>query len=159
MNQWPAVRDEFCAWLRRFPLMTSIGQPAGDVLPDDGPYYQDTGFWATRTHEVERIARRHLADAEIDRIFREVAGVIDEDLGRFDPLVAYYGRYFPDGDDDREEDEMEAAHAVKRDLAWAAVERAIEEPGFFSSLVPWYDRGRWPVGWEGKFPAGHLLVV
>ena len=90
MNQWQAVRDEFCAWLRQFPLLTSIGQPgpaAEGILPDDGPYYQDAGFWSARTHEVETIARRHLADAEIDRIFREVADVIDEDLGRYDPLV------------------------------------------------------------------------
>ena len=71
----------------------------------------------------------------------------------------YYGRYFPDGDDDRVEDECEAAHAVKRDLAWAAVERSIDQPGFFSTLVARYDQGRWPIGWEGKYPAGHLLVV
>jgi len=89
----------------------------------------------------------------------EVAAVVDEDLGRFDPLIAYYARFAPDGDPARIDWERDAAHGVKRDLAWAAIERAIGEPSFFSGLRPWYDRGRLPVGWSGAYPAGHVLVI
>jgi hypothetical protein len=112
-----------------------------------------------RTHEAEAHARRHLTDVEIDGIIDEVAAVIDENLLRFDALVAYYGLFFPDGDPGRIEDEREAAHSVKRDLAWAATERAIGEPAYFSDLLAWYDRGRWPVGWSGNYPAGHARVL
>lgn len=162
LNRWREVRDDFFAWLRAFPLVTNIGK-AGDspelIGPTDAPVYLDVTFWSERTHEAEARAQRHLTDSEIDTVIDEVAAVIDENLLRFDPLVAYYGRYFPDGDAGRIEDERQAAHSVKRDLAWAATERAIGEPGFFSDLLAWYDRGHWPVGWAGKFPAGHVRVL
>jgi hypothetical protein len=162
LNNWLEVRDDFTAWLRTFPLLTNIGKP-GDypelIGESDAPVYLDVAFWSERTHEAEARAERHLTDAEIDAIFDEVAAAIDGNLLRFDPLVAYYGRFFPDGDAGRIEAEREAAHSVKRDLAWAAIERAIGEPGFFSSLLARYDCGRWPVGWAGQFPAGHLRVL
>lgn len=126
MNKWLAIRDEYFSWLRVFPLLTRIGQPdsAPEVIgPSDAPVYLEVGFWSERTHEAEDRARRLLIDAEIDSIFSEIAAVIDENLRRFDPLVAYYGRFFPDGDPGRIEDERQAAHSVKRDLAWAAIER------------------------------------
>ena len=162
MNRWREVRDDFVALLRTFPLLTNIGEPGDSpevIGPSDGPVYLDAAFWSLRTHEAEARPRRHLTDTEIDSIIDEVAAVVDENLLRFDPLVAYYGRFFPDGDPGRIEDEREAANSVKRDLAWAATERAIGEPAFFSDLLAWYDRGRWPVGWVGMHPAGHVRVL
>ncbi len=162
MNRWREVRDDYFAWLRAFRLQTNIGI-VGDspevIGPTDAPVYLDVAFWSERTHEAEARARKHLTDAEIDGIIDEVAAVIDENLLRFDPLVAYYGRFFPEGDLGRIEDDRAAAHSVKRDLAWAATERAIGEPAFFSGLLAWYDRGRWPVAWVGKYPAGHVRVL
>lgn len=144
MNKWREVRDDVFAWLRTFSLLRNIGKPGDSpevVGPSNAPAYLEVAFWYERTHEAEARVQRHLTDAEIDAVIDEVAAVIDENLLRFDPLVAYYGRFFPDGDAGRIEDEREAAHSVKRDLAWAAMERAIGEPGFFSGLLAWYDRG------------------
>ena len=120
MNKWPEVRAEYIAWLRRFPMLVRVGTP-GDMpevvgLTDD-PVFLDTASWSEQTHAAEAIARHHLSDPEIDGIIDEVAAVIDEDLLRFDPLVAYYGRFAPAGDPARIEWEREAAHSVKRDLA------------------------------------------
>ena len=127
-----------------------VGGPAPEVIgPTDAPVYPDVSFWSSEPTRAEARARKHLTDAEIDGIFDEVTAVIDENLLRFDPLVAYYGGFFPEGDAGRIEDEREAADSVKRDLAWAAMERAIGEPAFFSNLLAWYDRGLWPVGWAG----------
>src|SRR5262249_2652766 len=142
--------------------MANIAQPSGlpEVLPvSDKPVSANSTFWSERTHEAEARAREHLTDPDIDRIFDEVAAVIDEDLLRFDPLVGYYGRYFPEGDDERIEVEREAAHCLKRDLAWAAVEQATGQPGFFAFLLRWYDQGRWPCDWAGTYPVGHVLVL
>jgi hypothetical protein len=162
VNRWPAIRAEYAAWLRAFPMLTRSGQPGDSpevVGPSAEPVFLDAGFWSERTHEAEARARHHLSDPEIDGIIDEVTAVIDEDLLRFNPLVAYYGRFAPDGDPTRIEWEREAAHSVKRDLAWAATERAIGEPDFFCGLLSWYERGRWPVGWVGHYPAGHVRVV
>lgn len=162
MNRLPVISDEYRAWLRTFPLMTNIGKP-GDPLhvigAGDFPPHLDCTFWSRRTHEIETRAREHLADAEIDRIFDEVAAVIDEDLLRFDPLIAYYARFFPDGDPERIDQEREVAHSAKRDLARAAVEHCVRQPEFFTGLLPWYDQGRWPCGWAGEYPAGRVLVL
>jgi len=162
MNQWPVIRDDYFAWLRSFPMMTNIGQPGNPthvLQAGDAPVHLDYAFWSRRTHEAEARASEQLHDAEIDRIFGEVASVIDEDLRRFDPLIAYYARFLPDGDPDRIDEEREVALSTKRDLAWAAIERSIEQAGFFAGLLPWYDRGRWPCGWAGEYPAGSVLVV
>jgi hypothetical protein len=29
---------------------------------------------------------------------------------------------------------------------------------FFQALLPWFRRGRWPVGWSGAWPQGHILL-
>ena len=129
------------------------------VTSPDRPAFLDGAFWSLRTHGAEGIARKVLSDPEIDEIIDDVAAVIDENLRRFDPLIAYYGRFAPDGDPSRIEWERGAAHSVKRDLAWAACERVVGEPGFFSDLLPWYERGRWPVGWDGEYPAGRVRVI
>ncbi len=156
------IQADFFTWLRSFPLVSSIGQPSDSeevIEVGASPMALDSDFWSKRTHEVEEKANRHLTVLEIDRIFDEVSGVIDENLRRFDPLVKYFARYFPDGDSNRIEDERQVAHSVKRDLAWAAVEQAIGQVGFFSKLLLWYDRGRWPCGWMGTYPSGHVLVA
>lgn len=162
MRERDTISAQFADWLRTFPLLVHIGTPsaAPEVLPpSDEPAFLDTTFWSLRTHETEALALRHMPDAHIDRVFEAVTAVIDEDLGRFDPLIAYYGRFAPDGDETRIEWEREAAGALKRDLAWAACELLAGEPGFFTSLLPWYDRGRWPIGWDGEYPAGRLRVL
>lgn len=162
MNQWPSMRDGYFAWLRKFPLMTNIGLPGDEpeVIRDgDTAVYLNWPFWSERTHEAEALARRHLTDPEIDRIFDEVAEVLDEDLRRFDPLIAYFREFFPEDDPGRIEDERQTAHSAKRDLAWAAIEQSVGQPGFFAALLRWYDRGRWPCSWAGEYPAGHVLVL
>lgn len=162
MNIWPDIRAAYAAWLRTFPMVDCIGNP-GDtpevIDPADEPTFLDTAFWSERTHAAEWVACRYLSDTQIDAIFDEVAAVIDENLQRFDPLVAYFARFAPDGDPTRIAWEREAAHSIKRDLAWAACEKAVGEPGFFCGLLPWYERGRWPVGWLGQYPSGHVRVV
>jgi hypothetical protein len=162
VNKWADLRVDYTTWLRSIPILAQIGThgKTHEVLgPSTEPHFLDTAFWTERTHEVEFRALQHLTDLEIDGIFDHVAGVIDEDLSRFDPLVAYYGRFASDGDPERIEWERSAAHSVKRDLAWAACEKSFGESGFFTGLLTWYERGRWPIGWKGEYPAGHISVV
>jgi hypothetical protein len=162
MTPWSAFRDEYSNWLRSFPLIVEIGRPASafEILrSSETPIYQNASFWSERTHEIESVALCNLTSQEIDDIFNDVASTLDEDLRRFDPLIAYFAQFFPDGDAGRIEDERDVAHCVKRDLAWAAVERVLDSNGFFNSTLAWYARGRWPCNWAGDYPAGHFLVL
>jgi hypothetical protein len=49
--------------------------------------------------------------------------------------------------------------SVKRDVCWAAVEEVIALPGFFSTLLSYYRRGRWVCSWDGNYPQGRPVVV
>jgi hypothetical protein len=31
-------------------------------------------------------------------------------------------------------------------------------PGLFGHIMQWFQRGRWPAGWSGKFPEGKALI-
>jgi len=162
MKPWLQIRGGFLNRVRALPLLTNIGQSGKSpeiISVNVAPVYLNVPFWSERTHEAEALAREHLSDAEIDGVIDDVAGVIDEDLLRFDPLIAYFARFFPDGDPRRIDDEREVALSVKRDLGWAAIERLIEHQGFFTELLPWYEKGRWPCDWAGKYPTGHVLVL
>lgn len=162
MNRWQEISGEYASWLRSFPMLASIGRQSRlvEVVPaSDVPVFLDVDFWGQRTHDLEELALEQISDQAIDCIFHDVSQVIDEDLLRFNPLIAYYGRFAPDGDPDRIEWERDAAHCVKRDLAWIAVEKSIGVSGFFSSLVYWYDQGRWPFGWAGEYPDGYVRVI
>ena len=162
MDRWLQIRDDYSKWLRAFPLLTNIGQPGTSreiISPRNAPVYGNVPFWSARTHEAEELALVQFKESEIDQIIDDVAAVIDEDLLRFDPLIAYFARFFPDGDAGRIEDERNVAHCVKRDLAWAAIERVLKQQGFFTQILKWYDKGRWPCDWAGQYPAGHVLVL
>ena len=101
MNIWPTIRFEYLAWVRKFPMLVNFAQPGSSpelTTGVDQPVRLDVRFWAARTHEAEMRSRRHLSDIEIDSVFDEVTAAIDEDLLRFDPLIAYFARFFPDGD-------------------------------------------------------------
>jgi hypothetical protein len=162
MDRWLQIRDDYSKWLRAFPLLANIGKPGPSreiIAPQDAPVYLNVQFWSARTHEAEARALLQISNADIDQIIDDVSAVIDEDLLRFDPLITYFARFFPDGHAGRIEDERTVAHCVKRDLAWAAIERVIRQPGFFSLILDWYANGRWPCDWNGQYPAGHVLVL
>ncbi len=57
------------------------------------------------------------------------------------------------------EDGISVADAVAYDVAAAAVDIAtISTNTFFIDLMQWYRLGHFPCGWEGKYPAGKLVV-
>ena len=156
------INQEMNDWLSSFPLLTMLGVPDARLSPfvtEVLPPVLNYAFWFARTHQIESLAMRSLSDAEIDSLFDNVASIIDKDLRRFDPLVAYFGKLLPDGDEGRIEAEREIAHCVKRDLAWAVIEKTIGVTGFFCCLLPWYKQGRWPHDWLGAFPEGHIVIA
>ena len=159
----PRIMDQkMHEWLSSFPLLTMLGKPDDRLAPfvtEVSPPVLNYAFWSARTHEIESIAMRSFSDAEIDSIFENVAAIIDKDLRRFDPLVQYFGKLLPDGDEGRIAAEREISHCVKRDLAWAATEKSIGVNGFFCGLLQWYDQGRWPHDWLGVFPDGHVVIA
>lgn len=164
MEEWTSLLTAFATELRAVHWLHSLADASDDphIIPRSAtPQFLDCGFWSQRSHEIESLALKSLTNPDIDRIFDDVTSVMDENLDRFNPILEYYSRIFPDPDDAyyRMDNETEMAHAVKRDLAWIAVERVIKHDGFFSGLLVWYKLGRWPCAWTGNYPDGHVLCL
>ena len=101
------------AWLRTFPLLTSFGHDSpvdGAMVSTDAIPKLDNEFWQAQTEAIEKIALTKCSDLNIDGIFYEVTWIIDENLSRFDPMVNYFGRHYPDGDPVRQ-----AGRVIRRD--------------------------------------------
>ncbi|MEX0725020.1 MAG: hypothetical protein WD065_02040 [Planctomycetaceae bacterium] len=55
---------------------------------------------------------------------------------------------------------------AENSFTWDFMEMAIEssliergmEPGLYSRLLPPYEAGRYPCGWEGSYPEGRVIV-
>lgn len=115
------------------------------------------------THVLEQRAQQTLGDAIIDDVFAAVSARIGERV--WAGISAYVERMTTR---DPEFDSagvnagiaIDVLQAVKRDVAWAVVEQQLASEGFFSDLLQWYARGRWPCGWiDGSPPQGRVLVV
>lgn len=162
MNPRDTISAQFADWLRTFPLLVHIGTPsdAPEVLaPSDEPAFLDRYFWLRRAAKTRASALRYMPLEHTIRVQLAVAAVLNENVSRFNPITAYYRQRNTECDFTADGWALEAASAATDDLAWAACELLAGEPGFFTSLLPWYNRGRWPIGWEGEYPAGRLRVL
>jgi hypothetical protein len=60
------------------------------------------------------------------------------------------------------EETMSFPHEVVPDLTrlvrGAAYELLVEQPGFFTAIFPFFRDGFMPLGWEGRWPEGTLLL-
>ncbi len=121
-----------------------------------GPWPEAYRVWSRHSHALEKRALPLIGDPAIGTIFTGVVRAIAK------PVWAGLGRYVElNGDDDGSEAAaaIDILYDIERDVAWAMVERRIERPGFFTMLFDWYERGRWPCAWVGRYPAGRLVVL
>jgi hypothetical protein len=160
--------DSLMRTLAAIPWFAQAGQPstAYAVAADAVVAWDDwspamMAVWPPRSRQLEALAVRRIGDAAIEQIFTRV----DEALG---PAVeAGLRAYFARRPDNTENTECgadlglmtEIVERVLRDLAWAAVETTLGEPGFFVSLVAVYAEGRWPCAWDGRYPRGRFVVL
>jgi hypothetical protein len=113
-------------------------------------------IWSRHSHALEKRAREAIGDPAIETIFGSVARTIRKPV--WAGLGAFIERH---GDDDGAERAaaIDLIDDIERDVAWAMVELRLERSGFFSMLFGWYERGRWPCAWVGRYPAGRLVVL
>ena len=77
--------------------------------------------------------------------------MLDETYG--DPDIGYYGNSYTYP--------HELVSLPDRIVRCAALEIAVApfaELSFFQGIMPWFQRGHWPCGWEGDYPEGRLIV-
>jgi hypothetical protein len=118
--------------------------------------------WLPQSQSLEQIARQIIGDSGIDNVFNMISHSIQNNL--YHGIEQYFARMEetdPDFDSIGANAgiALEVMDEIKRDIAWAAVEILINQPKFFTSLLIWYERGRWPCAWKGNYPQGCIVVV
>lgn len=150
------------------PWFEQAGEPseAYTVVPDAADGWIEWNdrmleVWLPRSKKLEAEAQSILGDSVIDEIFLIVSQHIADALGKG------MGDYFERRPEDSETTKCNAdlslwpeiMDSVKRDVAWAAVEVILGQPGFFNEVLDVLRKGRWPCAWDGNFPQGRFVVL
>jgi hypothetical protein len=143
-----------------YPWFVHAGKPmAGVRVPTDLEEAWDGSWdgWNHKSHKrraaarrrLEKAAQRDLGDKTIDRAF----GLVGKALGPtlWDALGAYLDRVGDPYGVGRGI-AIELFDYVMCDLCWVVVERLMKRKGFFSTLLPWFARGRLLCGWMRDKP-------
>lgn len=48
---------------------------------------------------------------------------------------------------------------VKRDMAWACIEKLFHIDGFYTAVFEVYKEGYFPCSWTGAYPLGKFVVM
>lgn len=110
--------------------------------------------WESQTDLLEKLAEEIIGDDAIDDIFETVSMALDKDIWN-----AWQEFRIRAGLEEQNALDEEITEMVKRDLCWAAVERALDRTGFFTGLLEIYEDGYFPCGWDGEYPYGRAAVM
>jgi hypothetical protein len=118
--------------------------------------------WGKRTQALEEKAQHAIGDAAIDYIFDDISQTIQDDL--YQGIEQYLYRQSQrhvnfDETGVNSGVAVEVMFQIKRDMAWMAVEHILGELDFFTSLLLWYEQGRWPCSWSGDYPSGSIVLL
>lgn len=115
---------------------------------------QHMEVWEPQIDALEEMAAEKIGDDAIDEAFDTVSAAIG------DIVWEKFGEYI-----DRQHlgEEIgvsfELFDMIKRDMAWACVEKMVNVPGFFTYLIEIYKQGFFPCSWIGEYPSGQAVVL
>lgn len=110
--------------------------------------------WEPQIYFLEELAEKIIGGDAIDDIFETVSAALDEDI--WNAWLRFRERA---GLSEENALDEEITDMAKRDLCWAAVEKALNITGFFTELLDIYRGGYFPCGWEGDYPNGRAAVM
>lgn len=110
--------------------------------------------WKPKTAMLEKLACEIIGNDAVDDIFETVSMGLDSEI-----WSAWQSFRERRGLNEENALDEEIADMVKRDLCWAAVERALDRMGFFTALLEVYRNGYFPCGWVGEYPSGRAAVM
>ena len=103
--------------------------------------------WESQIYPLEDTAEEKIGDDAIDEIFEVVSDAIGDTVWKkFEEYIVRQVRY-------------ELFDKMRRDMAWACVEKVLDMPGFFTMLAEIYKEGYFPCSWKGKYPSGQAVVL
>jgi hypothetical protein len=168
LSAYDSLIDQFLASVQTVIWLCHAGNPYpnGLVVPDVATAWDDwnpemMSTWSPRTHKLETRARRILGDPGIDGVFNRIGSVLHEPIR--EGLQSYFDHRPNVNANTRCGADLslwpELLDTIKRDVAWAAIETLLGEPGFFVHMLAIYREGRWPCAWQGNYPSGSVVVL
>ena len=118
---------------------------------------QTQEVWGLNSETIERKALKKLSDQQIDQIFEKVSITIGNQV--YDALCDMENRIGEETGEDQSGIEDEILDFIKRDTAWACIEKLLNENGFFNRIYEINRSGRWACSWVGKFPQGNFIIM
>lgn len=156
-----SVSEEFIEEVKPIKWFKNSGKPCDKYLLVRSVYdaYDNwnanyLSVWDPHISLLEKLAEMTIGDDAVDDIFETVSMALDNDI--WNEWLAFRTR---GGLEEENALDEEIADMVKRDLCWAAVERALNKPGFFTALLDIYRDGYFPCGWDGEYPNGRAAVM
>lgn len=117
-----------------------------------GKQYMDV--WEPRICALEAAASEKIGDDAVDEAFDAVSAAIG------DVVWEKFGGYIERQHLGEETAvSFELFDMIKRDMAWAYVEKLLDMPGFFTMLTDIYRQGYFPCSWKGEYPSGQAVVL
>ena len=98
-----------------------------------------------------------LSDEQINAVFETVSLAIGNEV--YDAICNMEERIGEESGEDQSGIEEEILDFIKRDTAWACIERLLGERGFFTQVYQLNRSGRWACSWIGKYPAGNFIIM
>ena len=113
--------------------------------------------WGKNSENIEEESLKKLSNAQIDAVFEAVSLAIGNEV--YEALCDLEDKIGEETGEDQSGLEDEILDFIKRDTAWAAIERILGQKGFFSHVYDINRTGRWACSWVGKFPAGNFIIM
>ncbi len=156
-----SVSEEFIKDVKPIKWFANSGTPTEKYLLVRSVYeaYDNwnanyLSVWDPNISLLEKLAEQIIGDDAIDDIFETVSMALDNDI-----WCAWQSFRERGGLGEESGLDEEIADMVKRDLCWAAVERALNREVFFTALLEIYKDGYFPCGWDGEYPYGRAAVM
>lgn len=113
--------------------------------------------WGLNSETIEHKALKKLTEEQLDSIFETVSLQIGNEV--YEALCNLEDRIGEETGIDQSGIEEEILDFIKRDTAWACVERLLNEKGFFTKVYEINRSGHWACSWVGKYPQGNFIIM
>ena len=156
--------DQFITEIKTIHWFQSVGQPSNAYMTVDTIWEacdtygrQMCEVWSVNSENIEKEALKKLSDAQIDAIFEAVSLAIGNEL--YEALCDLEDKIGEESGEDQSGLEEEILDFIKRDTAWACVERLLGQKDFFTHVHEINCSGRWACSWVGKYPNGNFIIM
>lgn len=163
-KQQQDLLDNFISEIKNVQWFQNVGQLTEKYMVVDTIWEacdtygkQMCEVWGQNSENIEKESQKYISNEQIDSVFEAVSLAIGNEV--YEALCNLEDRIGEETGEDQSGVENEILDFIKRDTAWACIERIIGQKGFFNRVYDINRTGRWACSWVGAFPAGNFIIM